>query len=124
MKILLRTLIILAAALVVVGGLYAFAQSPAGQAMRAAGPGGHEGGPPAGFESRRFEGAPGAGFPGGERPGGFDGHEGRGGHGPSLLGLVEVGKNLAIVAVSVILVALGARLLQLGRRDRPRRTPA
>lgn len=116
MTTVLRTLIILAAALAVAGGLYAFARSPLAQPLLGAG----RGGPAAGFEGAR------EGFPGRERPAGHEGHEGHGGHGghgPSLLGLVEVGKNLAIVAVSVALVALGARLLQLGRRDRPRATP-
>jgi hypothetical protein len=115
MKILFRTLAILAAALLVVAGLYAFAQSPAGTALRSTGER-HGGAPGAGFEARSFEGASGAAG----RPEGFESREGHGhGHGPSLFGLVEVAKNFAIVAVSVALIALGARAVQLGRRDRP-----
>jgi hypothetical protein len=112
MKRFFRTLVILAAALVVVGGLYAFRQSSLGQSLVSAGSGAgvERGGPPSGFS----EGAP-AGLEGG------GGHEG---HGPSLMGLVTVGKNLAIIAVSVTLIALGARMLQPGQRGRPDSAPS
>jgi hypothetical protein len=103
MKTVFRTLIILAAALAVVAGLSAFAQSSLGQSFASAS--GHEVGPPPGLAD---------GSAAGQRP------EGGEGHGPSLFGLVEVGKNLAIIAVSVTLVALGARMLARGRRDEPR----
>jgi hypothetical protein len=105
MKTVFRTLIILVAALAVVASLNAFAQSSLGQSLASAGASGHQGGPPPGLAD---------GSAAGERP------EGGEGHGPSLFGLVEVGKNLAIIAVSVTLVALGARMLARGRRDEPR----
>ncbi|NJN19858.1 MAG: hypothetical protein HC822_28285 [Oscillochloris sp.] len=109
MKIVLRTLIILAAALVVVGGLSVFAQTSFGRNMAVAGSDRHEGGRPEGFAGRE-------GFFTSDRADGFAGHE-HSEHGPSLFGLVEVAKNLAIVAVSVILIALGTRLLRLDNRN-------
>lgn len=60
------------------------------------------------------------------RPEGFQRSEGRHAHdehhGPSLLGLGELFENLVKVGVIVAVVALGARLLALGR-NRSRRDP-
>ncbi len=121
MKIIVRTLIILGAALVVVAGLTAFAQSSAGQALRSAEVGGHGPRHAGGGHEGDFAGSPSAegtnGIPffGDERPAGFAGRGEHGDSGPSLFGLVEVAKNLAIVAVSVILIVVGGRMLRLGR---------
>jgi hypothetical protein len=103
MKIFTRTVLILVAAMLVVGLFYALVQSPWGAAL---GAGGHHG-----------EDGHHASFVGGERPEGFARHEGRG---ASLFGLAEVLKNLTIVAVSVILITLGSRFIR-NRRDGPRR---
>lgn len=124
MKILTRTLIILAAGALVTGALLAFGQSSLATQMRAAGPGGgHFAGrerPPFGFEGQAppqgsFEGRPEGHFEG--RP---EGHfEGRGGHNtPSLFGLTEVVKNLVKIGIIVTVFAIGARLLNLGRKRR------
>lgn len=115
MKIVLRTLAILAAALLVVAGLTAFGQSSYGQALVSAGPGGMERQAPPALADQASDGFT-TSLPSAERRGGE-------GHGPSLFGLVEVGKNLAIIAVSVTLIALGARLLRFGRRDEPGAVP-
>lgn len=99
MKIVARTLAILAAALLVVGATYVYASS----------------GSAAGFEERGGFGRPQIGEQG--RPGGFDGagFPERGGHGrdggPSLFGIGEVIKNFAIIGVIVAIVSLATRLL-------------
>lgn len=118
MKIVIRTLVILTAALLVVAGLNAFAHSSLGQSFANASPGGmrHEGGIPPEAAGQASGSAP-AGVTSGERPSGATGRGEGEGHGASLFGLVEVGKNLAITAVSIVLVALGARMLHLNRRD-------
>ena len=116
MKIVLRTLAILAAALLVVAGLTAFGQSSFGQALVTTGPGGMEREAPPALADQASDGSA-TSLPSAERRGGGEGH------GPSLFGLVEVGKNLAIIAVSVTLIALGARLLRSGRRDEPGAVP-
>lgn len=118
MKLTLRIVALLAAALVVTGALLAFGRSSFGEAMRAQGPRGHEHG--------HFEGAAGRpeGFEGRPegRPEGFEGR-GRGeDHGPSLFGLSEVFGNLVKIGVIVAVLAIGARLLSLVR-DRSRRDP-
>lgn len=109
MKIAARTLIILAAGLLVAGALLAFGRSSLGSQLREAGPGaGHIEGermPPAGFEGR----------PDGALEGGGRGDH----HGPSLLGLVAMVETLAKIGALVALVAIGARLLGSRRRDEP-----
>ncbi|MEI7772776.1 MAG: hypothetical protein WCI67_22495 [Chloroflexales bacterium] len=96
MKVLGRTLAILFAALLVSGAAYALgsaglaggaASGPPGSAVA------RDGGPPAGFQAGE-----------GHRPGGD--REGGGG----VFGALEVGKNLAIMAIIVALVAGGAAL--------------
>lgn len=124
MKTLLRTLAILAAALVVVGALFAFSQSGSAQALRSEGRGhGH-------FDRERSE----QSMPGestmpfsrperGQARGEFGERGGHESHGPSLFGFAEVIKNLAIIAVSVLLIVLGSRLLGPGKRATPPRRP-
>ena len=108
MKIIGRTLAILAAALLVCGAAYALAQSS----------GTASGFPERGGFARQQAGGPSAGqdgFGGTERgrfPGGPDGERGRG---MSLFGAVEVARNLAIIAV---IVAIGAPIAALARRRR------
>jgi hypothetical protein len=108
-KIIIRTLIILAAAMVVVGATMAYASSGF-----AAGSGrdGFDRRPPAGFA----EGSGPPGFiPGGEgaRPEGFgdrpDGPGGREG-GRGAFGASELLKNVAIIAVIIAVVSLLSRL--------------
>jgi hypothetical protein len=130
MKIITRTLIIIAAGLLVTGGLLAFGQSSLGTQMREAGPrGGHFEGrerPPFGFGGQA-EGQPQGTFQGEGRPEGSFGGRGEGhfegrGEGrntPSLGGLPEIIKNLVKIGLIVTLFVLGARLLGGGRKDRP-----
>jgi hypothetical protein len=94
MKLLLRTLIILAVALIVAGATYAIA----GQ-----GSGASTGG--------RFPAQGEFGRPGGELRGGDFGGEPRGGRGGGLFGAVEVLRDLAIIGVIVLVVAPAKRLL-------------
>ncbi len=105
LKIIGRTLVILATALVVAGATFAFAGTSS-----AAGPNG-------GFPARgAFEQRPGntAGeFGRGDAPGGFD-HEREGSAG--FFGATEIIKNLIIIGVIVAIVAPLAHLL---RRRRP-----
>lgn len=120
MKLLSRTLIILLAALLVAGALLVFGQSSLATQLRAADPRAADHGE--GFVGRPGHGERGAGFAAGERPeGAADGAgfvarpEGHGGdHGPSLLGLADLGRNLLKIAVIVTIFAAGAFLL--GRR--------
>ncbi len=119
MKIVFRTLAILAAALVVVAGVYAFGASSFAQGLRASGPGrggfARDGGPPPAFAAPGQPDGPPVGF-GHREHGGAAGRGEHEGHGPSLSGLSEIGKNLAIVAGIITLIALGARLFRLDRR--------
>jgi hypothetical protein len=119
MKLISRTLIILAAALLVAGALFAFGQSSLAAQLRAADHAAGEG-----FAGRPGRGERGAGFADDEHPEGAAGlvgrPEGRGGdhdHGPSLLGLADLGRSLLKIAVIVALFAVAGLLL--GRR-RPR----
>jgi len=125
MKIVFRTLAILVAALVVVAGVYAFSASGLAQGLRAGGPGrgdvAREGGRPPAFAAPEQPDGPPAGH---REHGGFAGHGEHEGHSPGLSGLIEVGKNLAIVTGIITLIALGARLLRLDRRkSREDRSP-
>lgn len=121
MKTIFRTMAILAAALVVVGGIYLFAKSSYGQSFLSSrsehhGPRG-AGGMPPGFSERPDGAMFGEGFPDGER---FEGRRGHGDRGPSIFGIGEAIKNLVIIAICVTLFVLGGRLLQGGQRDKPR----
>ncbi|MBK9712687.1 MAG: hypothetical protein IPO81_15455 [Kouleothrix sp.] len=95
MKIVARTLAILAAALLVVGATYVYASSSSA----------------AGFEERGGFGRPQIGEQG--PPGGFDhgGFDRERGGGPSLFGIGEVIKNFVIIGVIVAVVSLATRLL-------------
>ncbi len=106
MKIIGRTLIILAAALVVAGALFAFRQTEYARMPGESRPG-----------RMRIE--AGEARPDGFAPGGFE-HRNRAGgdeHQASLAGLVEVGKNLAIIAAIVALVVMLERVTR-GLRQR------
>ncbi|MFN8569218.1 MAG: hypothetical protein U0Z44_17240 [Kouleothrix sp.] len=98
MKLIGRTLVILTAAMLVVGATWA---------LVGAGFGG--GAPGDARERRAFEQRP-AGQPGAgrARPGGF---EREGGRGPSLFGAGEIVKDLVIIAVIVAIVSLIKRAL-------------
>ena len=112
MKIISRTLAILAAALLVCGAAYALAQS-SGTTSSFPERGGFErrgqleGGPPLGQ----------GGFGGPER-GPFPGDFGRE-RGMSLFGAVEVFRNLAIIAVIIAIAAPIAGRLRKRRTDKP-----
>lgn len=107
MKTLFRTLAILAAALLVVAGLLAFRETSYGQSLATAG---HDRG---GYSWQTGDAsAPAAG----QSPSGFR-DRGPESHGPSLFAAVELLKNLAIIAVSITLIALGSWMIQRGRRD-------
>jgi hypothetical protein len=95
MKLIGRILVLLLAALLVAGGTYALGN--AGLLGSTAG------GPPAG-----------ASFNGGTPPSGsFQGHGSGGEHASGGAGaLVEIGKNLSVIAVIVALVASGMALVQ------------
>lgn len=109
MKLIVRTLIILAAGAAVAGALLAFGSSSFATQMRAAGPGaGH-------FERGAVPPGDSAGRPEGD----FAGRGGDDHHDPSLAGLVTVVETLAKIGALVALVALGARLLGRRRRDEP-----
>lgn len=114
MKLVLRTAVLLAAALVVTGALLAFGRTTMAERLLANRPGHahvERDGPPGGFEGR----------PEG-RPEGFGG-QGRGDrHGASLFGLGELFKNLVLIGIVVAVVTLGARLIGLAR-TRARRDP-
>lgn len=105
MRIARRTLIVLAAALLVVGALLGLRQMGMLADLANRGPG---------FESgrERFEERETRPDPGFFAPEGSEFRErGRHGeHGASLFGLVEVGKNLAIIGVIVALGVLATRL--------------
>lgn len=109
MKVLLRILIILLAAAVVVGATYVVTQVPAVQTLISS-QGGEQHGPPAGM-SQDAEAAQSTQT----RP-----QRGDGGHsGGNLAGLVEVGKNFAIVLVVSLAVAAAGFA---ARRLHPRRS--
>lgn len=118
MKTVLRTLAILAAALLVVAGLLAFRQSSYGQSLASAGHDrgrfSEEGRAPPDVAAQQRDAA---------APSGIAGRGGPESHGPNLFAVVELLKNLAIVAVSVTLIALGSWMLRRGRRDDPRPVP-
>jgi hypothetical protein len=116
MKIVIRTLVILAAGLLVAGALFAFGQSSFASRMREAGPrtGRFEGGAP---PQRDAAALPEGGFAG--RHGGEHGGEHGGGHGPSLSGLVQVVESLAKIGALVALVAIVTRLFQGRKRPAP-----
>jgi hypothetical protein len=114
MKTLLRTLVILAAALLVVAALFAFRQTSYGQSLASAG---HDRG---GWSQEA--GSPGTTTSSRPPPTGF-GERGGESHGPNLFAAVELLKNLAIVAVSVTLIALGAWMVRRGRREKQRPLP-
>ena len=102
MRIIRRTLAILAAALVVIGITFGFAQSSNAQSLSRPRPARSAAaqGRPAG----EFSGAPGRGFE----------HEGN--RSPSLFGAIEIVKDLAVVGIIVALVTLMTRAR---RRRRP-----
>jgi hypothetical protein len=120
MRILARTLIILAAAAAVAGGLFAVAQSSYTQTLFPAGPARSalaEGQPPANAQAAgSLPPRDGADF-------GRPNHEG--GRSPSLFGAVEVVKNLAIISIIVAIVSLMRRPWR-GRRPTtpPASTPS
>ena len=101
MKTLVRTTIILAAALAVVGGLYVFRQSDYARSLSMF-RGGHGPGDRGGFDRGAFEGA---------RP-----ERGRGGR-VSIFGAGEVIKNLLIMGV----ITAGVVLVTRGRKPAARR---
>lgn len=108
MKIILRTTLLLLAALLVVGGLLALRQTALGSTIL-------------GGEVSRVEGLP-DGFAEHEEGSFRPGHGGRGEHGdhadqgPSWVGFAEVGKNLGIIAASIALVSAGTWLVQRPRK--------
>ena len=136
MKTAARILIILLAAAVVTAGLLAFANSSLAANLRSSLPGRD------GFErmpfsdAQRFPGGDASlragrdGFPGGDaslRAGrdGFPGGRGeRDSQAGSLFGLIEVVKNLGLMALVVLIVASGAYLLRRLRRRNPPVTQA
>ena len=113
MRILARTLAILAAAFVVAGGVFALAQSSFAQTLFPARPArgaGVEGRPPATADIGPTSNGGAA----------FRGHEHEGGRSPSLFGAVEVLKNLVIISIIVAVVSLVQRIW---RRPNARPTP-
>lgn len=107
MKIIGRTLAILAAALLIVGATVAIVQNTASASLA---PGRAEfRQPPANLSA---EDAGGASFAGARPPRGAD----HGAGGSSLFGLLEVAKNLGIIAVIVAVVAGAGSLLRSGRQ--------
>ena len=120
MRILSRTLAILAAACVVAGGVFALAESSFGQALfpaRPAGGAGLERRPPTTAASEAAGTAPTSN--GGT---GFRGHEHEGGRSPSLFGAVEVLQNLVLISIIVAGVSLVQRIWR-GRRPNGQPTP-
>lgn len=113
MKIIFRTLAILAAAFVIVGGLYAFSQSSVGQSFTSTGTHVEGSSPPSTATSSSTDGASSV------APSGSS----HGSEGSSLMGLVSVGKTLGITAAVTALLALGERLLAWGRRKRSHVVP-
>ncbi len=121
MKTVFRIVAILASALLVVAGLLAFRETGPGQALASARP-----------ERDHFSQEHSSSSALATRPrrgqAQFDTRSGHAGHGPenhdpSLFGAVEMLKNLAIIAVSITLIALGAWLVQRARRGQPGSTP-
>ena len=122
MHIIRRTLAILAAALLVVGITFGFAQSSSAQAFAPARPGRHAPAPsqPDGGTinagTAQSSSAPAGGF------------EQRDSRSPSLFGAVEIVKNLAIISIIVALVALATRatrgLRPKGRADLREKEPS
>ena len=113
MKILARILAILAAALVVAGGVFAVAQSSYAQALFPARP---ERGAFAEGQLPAAANAQAAGMPTAPNDAAASGrHEHEGGRSPSLFGIVEVVKNLAIISIIVAIVSLVRRAWR-GRR--------
>lgn len=108
MNMIKRTIVILLAALVVVGAVVGLNQAGALAGMSG------RGGPPQGQQLEAGAAAAGdAGDATSARPP-FARHGGEHGEGASLGGLVEVGKNLAVIAVIVALVGLAGKVLQRG----------
>ena len=101
MRIIPRTFAILAAAMIVVGITFGFAQSSSAQALTSARP----------ARNAATQGQSAGGTRG--RPHGEFGHEGN--RSPSLFGAVEIVKNLVIVGIIVALVALVKRATRGGR---------
>lgn len=114
MNTLLRTLAILAAALLVVAGLFAFRQTSYGQSLASTG---HDRGGFSQAAGASPEQAAGAGSD--ATSAGVAGSSRSGSHGFNRFAAVELLKNLAIVAVSVTLITLGTWMVQRGRRDGP-----
>jgi hypothetical protein len=109
MKIIGRTLAILAAALVIVGALLAFASSSYTTGLGSGMPD-----RPAVVQTSTTETATNGGAAAASATAGFHHAEASG---ASLFGIVEVLKNLIIVGVIITIVALGKRLL--GRKRQP-----
>jgi hypothetical protein len=104
MKIIPRILAILAAALVVAGATFVFAQSSAAPASFAEGP------PPHITANRAADAIPSAGATDRTGEGARSGeirHEEA--HGPSLFGAVEITKSLAVMGGVIVVVSLGSR---------------
>jgi uncharacterized protein with LGFP repeats len=104
MRILARTLAILAAALVVAGGTFALGRSSYAQSQ---------------FPARPAPGVEGSPAPAANDGAAFRGHDHQGGRSPSLFGAVEVFKNLAIVSIIVVVVSLARRAWRGRRPDTP-----
>jgi sulfite exporter TauE/SafE len=121
MKTVLRIVAILASALLVVAGLLVFRGTAPAQALASARPERdhfsqeHSAPPAMATRPRRGQ----ALF---DTRSGLAGH-GPENHGPSLFGAVEMLKNLAIIAVGIVLIVLGTWLVQRARCGRPRSTP-
>ena len=102
MKTLARTAVILIAALVVVGALFALSQTS--------------------FASSMFGGAAGAGemmrgqMTSGQMPAGFAGGHENEGSGASIIGLLPIFKNAAIMGALTLMVLLSSFIPKLGRR--------
>lgn len=105
MKIVVRTTLLLFAALLVVGGVFALRQTALGSTMLG-GEVSRIGGLPDGFADHDE---------GQFRPQGRGGHGDHAEQGPSWVGFAEVGKNLGIIAASIALVSAGTWLVQRKR---------
>lgn len=112
MKILGRTFAILAAAFVIVAVAVGFAHSSYAERIRSAMPAhgeferGHADRPALSGDSAQS-----GDFRGGSHR---EGH-----HGPSLFGIVSLIKNLTIIGITVLLVAIAGRMLWRRQRDVP-----